>query len=218
MAEKIKRRQYPVVDRDLQYKFLALILIYGTIIVLFFGISLFMPDILDMMNEDLSLEVRAAAARRIIGYHSRVWPTAIALVCLLGIHSIRIFHRLIGPLYRFRLTFEKISKGDLRFRVRLRKKDYLHREEAALNEMIEVFKEKWGRIRNAVLNALESLGSLEQAVTEVSGWRDADQKLLQKQRQHLEVLADDIQYFQLKEEEELGQDVVTPPQHERQDS
>lgn len=211
MAAKMKRRQYPVVDRELQYKFLALILIYGTIIVLFFGISLFMPDILDMMNEDLSLEVRAAAAGRIISYHSRVWPAAIALVCLLGIHSIRIFHRLIGPLYRFRLAFEKISKGDLSFRVRLRKKDYLHREEAGFNEMIEVFKEKWESIRNAVLNALESLGSVEQAVTEVSGWRDADQKLLQKQRQHLEVLADDIQYFQLKEEEELGQDVVTPP-------
>jgi len=53
-------------------------------------------------------------------------------------------------------------------------------------------------MRKAVMEALRSLGALEQAV---SGWRDEDQQLLQKQRQHLEVLANHVGYFRLGEEE-----------------
>jgi len=143
MAVKNRRRQYPIVDRSLQYRFLAIILVYSTAIMFFLGISLFVPDILAMMDEELSLEVRAAAAQRILNLHSRVWPAVIALICLLGIHSVRIFHRFIGPLCRFRSACEKISKGELGFRVKLRKKDYLHRDKAPFNEMIEVFEGKW---------------------------------------------------------------------------
>jgi methyl-accepting chemotaxis protein len=211
MAKNKKRRQYPVVDRELQYKFIALILIYGAIILLFLGVSLFVPDILDMMNEDLSLEVRAAAATKILSYHSKAWPAAIALVCLFGLHSVRILHRLIGPLYRFRLVFEEVRKGDLSSRVRLRKKDYLHKEEDAFNEMLEVFKEKWEGMRGAVMSAMESMDSLERVVTQVSGWRDTDQTLLQEQRKHLEVLEDDMKYFRTKQEMS-GQDAAEPPQ------
>ncbi|MBW2309980.1 MAG: methyl-accepting chemotaxis protein [Deltaproteobacteria bacterium] len=216
MAEKIKRRQYPIVDRELQYKLFALILIYGVIIVLFFGVSLFVPDILDMMNEQLSLEVRAAAAAKILSYHSKVWPTAIALVCLIGIHSVRIFHRFIGPLYVFRLAFDKLRGGDLSFRVKLREKDYLHKEEGAFNEMIEGLKEKWESAHHNLTDALESLGSLERAVTRVSGWRDVDQQILDKQRGYLEALADNIQYFNVKGEMNQERDMVRRSQNEKQ--
>ena len=208
---RTRRRLYAIVDPSLQYRFLALVLIYGMAIVVFLGICLFVPDILAMNNTDLSLEVRAAAAQRMLGLHSRVWPAIIALVCLVGIHSVRIFHRLIGPLYRFRWAFLKISKGDLGFQVNLRKKDYLHREEAALNQMMEVFAEKWGVMRIAALDALKSLDALEQALTEVNGWGDKDQQILQKHRRHLEVLVDHARYFRLKEEESPGHGVGEQP-------
>lgn len=210
MAERKRRRRYPIVDRSLQYRFLAIVLVYSTTIVLFLGICLFVPDIVNMMDEELSLEVRAAAAQRMLSLHARVWPATIALVCLLGIHSVRFFHRLIGPLYRFRSACEKIREGDLGFRVRLRKKDYIHREEAAFNEMVDVFAEKWESTRKGLLDALNSLCALEQAVTEVSGWRDGDQQLLKRQREHLEGLAEHVQYFRLREREKLGQEVVDP--------
>ena len=86
--------------------------------------------------------MRAAAADRLLTLHSRVWPAIVAMVCVLGIHSVRIFHRLIGPLYRFRWAFSKIGNGDLNFRVKIRKSDYLHREEEALNQMIEGLSER----------------------------------------------------------------------------
>jgi len=206
MKKKEKRHKYSIVDRSLQYKFLAIILIYSAAIVCFFAISLIVPDILNMINKNLSAEMRAAAAQRIHSLHYRLWPGVIALMCLVGIHSMRIFHRLVGALYKFRLAFLKISKGDLSFRVMLRKKDYLHREKAMFNEMIGVFTEKWGSMQIAVQDALKSLGVLEQAVKEKSEWRDADQQLLQMHRQYLEVLADHAQYFQPKEGEKQEQD------------
>jgi len=172
------------------------------LIVFFIAIALFLPDILDMTDEDQSLEVRAAAAERILSFHSRVWPTVITLVCLIGIHSIRIFHRLFGALYRFRWIFQKISKGDLSCRVKLRKRDYLHQEKVLFNEMMDVFTEKWGSMQIAVQDALKSLNVLEQAAKEKSGWRDTDQKLIQKPIQDLKALADHAQYFRLREGEE----------------
>ena len=209
MITKIKRRQY-FIDRSLQYRLLIIILSYSMIIALFVAIALFAPDIINMMNENLSFEVRADAARRMLTVHARVWPAIIALVCLIGIHSVLIFHRLVGPLHRFRWTFAKIGKGDLNFRVSLRKKDYLHREKDAFNEMLDVLTEKLGSAQLAGLDALKSLDSLEEAVTEVSGWQDTDQQLLQKHGEHLRGLLDHVRYFRLSIEENVGSENAEP--------
>ena len=112
MTAKTRRKQYSIVDRSLQYRVLAIILVYSLVIVLFLAVCLFIPDILAMNNQDLSLEIRAAAADRLLTLHSRVWPAIVAMVCVLGIHSVRIFHRLIGPLYRFRWAFSIIGNPE----------------------------------------------------------------------------------------------------------
>jgi methyl-accepting chemotaxis protein len=214
----MKHWQYRLVDRELQYRFLTLMLIYSAIILFFIGTTVFVPNILDMMNEGLSAAERLAAADRILRYHSWLWRVAIGLVCLLCIHSIWIFGRLIGPLNMFRLAFRKIKEGDLSFRVKLRKRDYLHKEEEAFNEMVEVFQEKWESVRNAVAGVLESLDSREQVVTQVSGRQNQDQELLENQRQHLEAMVKDIHYFRLKEDGKPKQGPVAAPQHKEQRS
>ncbi len=129
MTARRRRRQYPIVDRSLQYRFLAMILIYSMTIMIFLAVSLFVPDIIKLRDEGLSFEVRAVAADRILTLHARVWPAVIALICIIGVHSFRVFHRFVGPLYRFRWAFEKVRNGDLGFQVKLGKKDYLRQEE-----------------------------------------------------------------------------------------
>jgi methyl-accepting chemotaxis protein len=187
---------------------LAIILIYSLVIVIFLAVCLFVPDILAMANQDLSLEMRAAAADRLLTLHSRVWPAIVAMVCVLGLHSVRIFHRLIGPLYRFRWAFAKIGNGDLNFRVKIRKSDYLHREEEALNQMIEGLSERCESLQQAGLRALESFSAIEQTPSQISGGQDSDQQLLQEHRQHLADLLEQVQHFRLsdkdKVEEETG--------------
>ncbi len=129
MTARRRRRQYPIVDRSLQYRFLAMILIYSMTIMIFLAVSLFVPDIIKLRDEGLSFEVRAVAADRILTLHARVWLAVIALICIIGVHSFRVFHRFVGPLYRFRWAFEKVRNGDLGFQVKLGKKDYLRQEE-----------------------------------------------------------------------------------------
>jgi len=206
MTGKTRRRQYSIIDRSLQYKVLAIIVTYSMVIVLFLAVCLFVPDILAITNESLTLEMRAAAAEKLLTLHSRVWPAIIAMVCVLGVHSVRIFHRLIGPLYRFRWAFDKISEGDLNFRVQIRKSDYLHREEAALNKMIEALAEKCESVQQAGLKTANSLSALEQATAATDGGQDAIKQLLQEHHQNLKDLVDRLEYFRLEAEKEVGQE------------
>ena len=206
MTAKTRRKQYSIVDRSLQYRVLAIILVYSLVIVLFLAVCLFIPDILAMSNQDLSLEIRAAAADRLLTLHSRVWPAIVAMVCVLGIHSVRIFHRLIGPLYRFRWAFSKIGNGDLSFRVKIRKSDYLHREEEALNQMIEGLSERCESLQQAGLRVQESLSAIEQTTSQISGGQDSDKQLFQEHHQHLAGLLKEVQRFRLSDEDEVEEE------------
>jgi nitrate/nitrite-specific signal transduction histidine kinase len=210
MKQRYKRRKFPIVDRTMQYKFLTLILAYGMIIVMFMGLMLFVPDFLALSNETLSIEVRSAAAQRILALHSRAWPAIIALICIISVHSFRIFLRLIGPLYRLRWAFSKIKDGCLNFRVKLRKKDYLHREEALVNEMIDVFARNWGSIQDSGLDALRSLEDLERSLSDMDSWEEAHQFLLSTHRKHLENLVEKTHYFRLTAEKEGQQETAAP--------
>jgi methyl-accepting chemotaxis protein len=201
MTARTRRQKYSIVDRSLQYRVLAIIISYSLVIVLFLAICLFVPDILSMSNQQLSWEIRAAAADRLLTLHSRVWPAIIAMVCVLGIHSVRIFHRLIGPLYRFRWAFAEIAKGALNFRVHIRKNDYLHRENDSLNEMIDALAGQCESMQQAGSRALDSLTALEHGPNKDSGRDNPDQQLLRQHRQHLEDLLDQVKYFRVGAEE-----------------
>lgn len=202
MKKRDVRRRYPVVNRSHQYRFLAMILIYNIVIVAFFGVAIFVPDFIQLQNENLSLEVRAAIAEKILSTHVRLWPALIALLCVIGLHSFRIFHRFVGPLYRLTWAFEQIRKGDLSFRVRLRKKDYLHQEEEVLNEMIDLLAEKTRSTQLAGLDAMKSLGELERGITEVNDWSETHNELLHGHRKHVERLMDMARYFRLDKGDE----------------
>jgi methyl-accepting chemotaxis protein len=206
MITKTRRQKYSIVDRSLQYRVLAIIISYSLVIVLFLAICLFVPDILSMSNQELSWEMRAAAAERLLTLHSRVWPAIIAMVCVLGIHSVRIFHRLIGPLYRFRWAFSRIAGGDLNFRVQIRKNDYLQREKKTLNEMLAALARQCETMQHAGARALDSLIALEQRSNKDSGADNPDQQLLKKHRQHLEELLDKVNYFRVSAEEDGEQE------------
>lgn len=202
MIKRNRRQRFPIVDKSLQYRFLAMILVYGMIVIIFLFVFLFVPDIIQLQDESLSLEIRAAAADKILTLHARVWPTVITLMCVIGIHSFRVFHRFVGPLYRFRWAFEQVQNGNLGFRVKLRAKDYLRREEEALNEMIEMLAGKLRGIQLASLDAVKSLGKLEQKITKVSGLTKPDKELLRVHRQHLDTVIDAARYFQLQESQQ----------------
>ena len=194
MIQPTRRRRYPLVNKSHQYRFLALILIYNLIIVGVLAATLFVPDFMQLQDQTLSFEIRAAAADKILAMHSRVWPATITIICIIGLHSFRVFHRFVGPLYRFTTAFGQVRDGDLSFRVKLRKRDYLLQEETELNKMIGKLAEKMMRIQSASLEALNSLGELEQSAIKEGN----DNEPLSVLHEHLDALMTEIRYFKLQ--------------------
>jgi methyl-accepting chemotaxis protein len=192
-----KRRLFPIIDPSNQFRFLAFIIIYSWVIVIFLALCIFVPNILQMQDENLSFEIRAAAAKNLLAGHKMVWPSLIALICIIGMHSFRFFHHFIGPLYRFRWGFERMRDGHLDFRIKIRKNDFLHKEEQAINEMIEALAGKIGNIQVASNDSLKSLNELKEMLTEVSEHRGKSKELLDTHSRHLDTLADAARYFRL---------------------
>lgn len=190
MGHSERRRRVRVVYRSLQYHFLAQFFIYSAIIVFFLAVFLFLPDMLKMQDETLSMAERANAADRVITLHIKVWPAAIILITLLGVHSFLNFHRLSGPLYRFRLIFNQMRDGEIIHPINIRKRDFLHTEEKVLNEMINVLTDKLLNIQQAGEDALNAFHELERA--------SDDSRNLMNVGVHLNKMITEASYFKIK--------------------
>jgi methyl-accepting chemotaxis protein len=201
MRKNERRRLYSVINQPLQYKFLAMVLAYGMITVILVAGFIFVPDIINMNNQDLSYEMREAASQRILFLLPRFWPSIIAMILVICLHSWRSFHRIVGPLFRFKRAFEKIAEGNLSFLVKLRKKDYLDSEAMKLNQMIDVLAEKWESMQTASLDALRSIELVEQSFAAHGDEKKENLRLLELHRQHLKILTDQVQYFRLNDED-----------------
>jgi methyl-accepting chemotaxis protein len=155
----LRRKRY-VVDRALQYRLLAYNAIYFVIIVLSVGLALFLPLYLQLSNPALTPAQQGEVAGRVLYLHSNLWPAVLVVLIILCIHSILISHRIAGPLYRFRQTFEQIIAGDISSMVRIRKGDLLASEQGKIGEIMAMLQSKIGKIRNeqvAVERVLEDL-------------------------------------------------------------
>jgi len=197
VEKKDDRRRSLVVNRSLQYRFLAMMLAYLLILIFFLGITLFLPEIMQMRNDTLSMAVRGAAAERILSKHVWVWPIVFLLAALIGVHSFRAFQKVAGPLYRFKWAFEEVRKGNLNFLVKIRKKDYLHDEEELLNEMLEALRTQ---VRNAKRINLDLIESFKKIQSAASGKADLDPSIkdaLETHRQNLEKVSAAFSYFKV---------------------
>ena len=201
IRKKEKRRLYPVINRPIQYKFLGMVLAYGMITIILVAAFLFVPDVLIMNDEEASFEMRRGASQRILLLYPRFCITILGLIFVTGLHSWRAFHRVIGPLFRFQWSFEKISEGKLNFLVRLRKKDYLDPEAQKLNQMIDVLAEKWENVQTASMDSIKSLEEFEQSIVKKNADETEIRQYLQTHRKHLESLIGQVGYFQLSDEE-----------------
>lgn len=193
-----KRRFFPLVNPSHQYRFLAIILIYNVIVILVLMGILFLPDFIKLQDDQLSLETKSALAVNILQLHSRIWPAVIALICLIGLHSFRIFLRFIGPVNRFQWAFKQIRDGNLDFHLRIRKKDYLLEEERVLNEMILSLSQKLATIQDSLNESVRSLDRFEQDFGRDREWSETQKGLLSTHRSCLDRALETIQYFHFK--------------------
>ena len=92
---------------------------------------------LQLLDSDGSFFARERIAQQFLLLDDTIWLPLLLTGFCLGAHSILVSHRVAGPLHQFRRLLGAVGEGDLSVRAVLRDKDYLRKEEAALNGMIE---------------------------------------------------------------------------------
>jgi nitrogen fixation/metabolism regulation signal transduction histidine kinase len=86
---------------------------------------------------------------------------AAIILAILGVlfvlDALRMAHRIVGPLYRFRKVIEAVKEGEAVSLIRLRDSDYLQELKDELNQMLEALE-----ARGAVVLVKPGAGSREQ--------------------------------------------------------
>jgi methyl-accepting chemotaxis protein len=156
---KNRRKRY-IIDKRLQYRLMIYNGIYLLVIILAIGVGLVLPLALELSNPDLSLAQQGEAVNKILYLPSRLSPVLLIVFLILIAHSVVVSHRIAGPLYRFKSTFNQVAQGDLSKVTRIRKGDFLLNEQAKIEEMIEALRSRLHHIKNEHAVMERSLQSL----------------------------------------------------------
>lgn len=161
------RRLFAVVH-PLQIRMLLQVIAYSLIVFVLLAVPVFSPLMEALDDPRLSWEERAAVANDLLNLHARFWPWAMGacVVALINcLHSLRLMHRVAGPLYRLRKVFPKIGEGNLSVRTTLRQDDYLAPEVDLVNQMTAQLQSKINQIKHAqVILVLDAARVKELAV------------------------------------------------------
>lgn len=148
---------------------LSQVIAYSLIIFVLLAIPVFRPLMQALDNPTLSWQERAVVANDLLSLHARFWPWALAasLVVLIHcIHSLRLMHRVAGPLYRLKHVFPQIANGNLCIKTTLREGDYLTQEADLVNQMTAQLQTKINALKHAqVMLALDTTRVKEMAMT-----------------------------------------------------
>lgn len=193
MASRIFRKQL-IVD-NIQYKFMAIVLIYILVTVIISGVMMFLPSILEISSGEITAK-QQRAAQEILLMHKRFWPALIVVLIVVSAHSMLIFHRIFGPLYRFRRIFKSVTSGDLSVITKIRKNDFLHTEEIAIREMITSLKTNVAVAQNNHNTLHASITELEQDLLNMDLSTEEIREKLVAIQQRSNQLQKDLSYFQ----------------------
>lgn len=168
-TDRPRTRRWSNVVHPLQVRMLSQVIIYSLIIFVLLAIPVFRPLMQALDNPALSWQERAVVANDLLGLHARFWPWALgaSLVVLIHcIHSVRLMHRVAGPLYRLKHVLLQIGNGNLCTRATFRQGDYLTPEADLVNQMTVQLQSKITALKHVqVLLALDATRIRELALT-----------------------------------------------------
>ena len=153
-----------------QYRLIVGNFLYLFAVVLTFLVVWFGPAAAVLADESVSVGQREAAAQQLLTLSERVWFAIPVLMALCLFHSALVSHRVAGPLFRFKRIFADLAAGDLSMRIQVRRRDYLHNEAEAMNEMVQRLA---GRLRQIESSYGEASATLPQLMQAVAGNEEA---------------------------------------------
>lgn len=170
MEENSKnRRQKKFIDREIQGRLALMVVKNALVYLLLLAIFIFVPLAIRLNAEESTPELHDAA-NAFLALHEHFWPAIFFVLIVIGIHSIRVSHRMVGPVYRFKETLKGIGKNDLSYTVTLRDGDFfvdlmdeINKMTLSLRSGLQELKDKEGALRRAVsdLNAMLDKGNCD---------------------------------------------------------
>ena len=131
------RRRRMVVDPRFQYSLCAHAMAYASLVMTAVTAGLFGPLLWQLSERAPNQSVDPDVAIVMLYMHERFWLLAAVCVALVALGSLRLSHRIAGPLVRFKRNLRMLAAGQLPPPLRTRPHDYLKAEVDCLNEAVQ---------------------------------------------------------------------------------
>ncbi len=185
-GRKPNRRRRLIVDKAFQYRLIGLLLSIWAANSLFFSIILYyfyQGHILRFyhlvprsgMVPLLSAPVLFSVA---IGF---ILCFGMVLVGIIGVY---LSNQIAGPLYRVKLSLNRVREGDVNFEIQFRDRDFLEDFPGYFNGMLDSLKQQGG-------NDVEALNAIEESLSEPQKSRALIRELRQKKQTQIGLSTED---------------------------
>jgi methyl-accepting chemotaxis protein len=179
-------------------RLVAVAIFHFVFVVLVFAGALFIPLVIKLNSGDISSPAVQAAAHEFLVLHNRLWAPLFGVFILLVLHNIIISHRIAGPLYRFRCYLKTVGDGDLSSSIRIRKKDYLHKDAEAVARMVESLRDKVVLMETQFANANEAWRSVRNSLD--GGVSEEMERKIVAMNEHLDACGTSLVAFKTTKE------------------
>jgi len=149
-----------LVDKPLQMKIVSYSVLNAVIAVAVTS-ALAVAPLLQTMLHSNDIDEQCHAGLTFLDFYQRLLPLAAILLVAFTFHLIVVTHRIFGPLVNFRAAFGRIAQGDLAERVVVGKRDYLHRECDAINDMLDALSCRLAQVKDDQAKLVATLKTLE---------------------------------------------------------
>ena len=207
------RRRF-IVDSAFQYALIARATLHTLLVLAMVSVGLFGPVLLDLQSPS-RIDDGADTAVVMLYMHGRFWWIAGICLAVAIVDSVRVSHRIAGPLVPMKRNLRALGDGKLPGPLRTRAHDYLKHEVEILNaasaglaRRIDALKEAHAATVAELLRCSEALGG----AGDVAPARAALTSAQQKAREVGQLLAD-FEHISAREPASAAMDVAVAPCH-----
>ena len=139
--KKYKRSQY-IVEKDIQYRYVELILMY---ILTFFLVTvaiIYFSGWRQIVQKLSNVYPQAMLVGILNTVYLRLWIGFIILLPIAFVSAVLASHKIAGPLVRIKRSLNQLIEGNYNITVKLRKGDHLQDVADQLNKLAETLRKK----------------------------------------------------------------------------
>jgi methyl-accepting chemotaxis protein len=163
MTSLFFKRRRLLVDR-FQYRLIGISVVHFGLVLGVFLAAMLIPLMLKLDDPNATYLEKQRVAEVLLFFNEQLWLPLLGVFLLLAVHSLSVSHRIAGPLYRFRMIFKAVAEGNLAIRAHIRKADYLHTDERALNEMLQALEARIRAVEDQAGELNKDTAQLKQAL------------------------------------------------------